>query len=58
LNLAHFPALLLFALAVSTAFAFMMKPSARERALYVLRSLFYFVFASIAIAWLMYAFER
>jgi hypothetical protein len=57
-TLSHFPALLLFALVVSVAFAFMLKSTARERLRYAARSLFYFVLVSLVAGWLMFIFQR
>lgn len=58
ITLPHFSALLLFALVVSTAFAFMLKSKPRERLLYTARSVFYFVFVSLVAGWLMFIFQR
>ena len=58
LTLHHFPALLLFALVVSVAFAFMLKTTPRERLSYTLRSFAYFVLVSLLASWLMLAFQR
>ncbi len=57
-TLTHFPALLLFALIVSVAFAFMLKATARERFRYTLRSFFYFVLISMLAGWVMFFFQR
>lgn len=57
MTLSHFPALLLFALIVSVAFAFMLKATARERIRYTLRSFFYFVLVSLLAGWLMFYFQ-
>jgi hypothetical protein len=57
-TLSHFPALLLFALVVSVAFAFMLKSTARERLRYAARALFYFVLVSLVAGWLMFIFQR
>jgi hypothetical protein len=54
----HLEAMMLFALLVSVALAFLTKRTAGERARYTLRSLAWFVVASLAIAWLMYPFSR
>jgi hypothetical protein len=54
----HFEAMLLFALLVSVALAFLTKRTAGERARYTLRSLAWFIVASLAIAWLMYPLSR
>ena len=54
----HFPAMLLFALIVSVAFAFMLKVTARERVIYALRSFSYFVLLSLLVGWVMYVFQR
>ena len=58
LTLNHFYALLLFALIVSVAFAFMLKATAGERFRYALRSFSYFLLVSLLAGWLMFAFQR
>ena len=58
LTLSHFSALLLFALIVSVAFAFMLKATARERLRYTLRSFSYFLLVSLLAGWLMFVFQR
>ena len=58
MRLTHFQGLLLFAVVISAAFAFLSKHTARERARYFLWSLFWFVTISLAIGWLMYAFAK
>lgn len=58
LTLTHFQALLLFALLVSLAFAFLSKRTFHDRLRYTLWSLFVFLAAAIGIGWLMYLFQR
>ncbi len=58
MTLSHFPAMLLFALIISVAFAFMLKSTARERIRYALRSFFYFVLISVLAGWVMFFFQR
>lgn len=58
LTLTHFQALLLFALLVSLAFAFLSKRTFRDRLRYTLWSLLVFLAAAIGIGWLMYLFQR
>ncbi len=54
----HFQALMLFALAVSIAFALMSKQSLKQRIGYAAWALFCFLAAAIGIGWLMYPFSR
>ncbi len=58
LTLTHFQALLLFALVVSLAFAFLSRRTLRDRLRYTLWSLIVFLAAAIGIAWLMFFFQR
>jgi hypothetical protein len=58
LTLTHFQALLLFALLVSLAFAFLSKRTLRDRLRYTLWSLLVFLAAAIGIGWLMFFFQR
>lgn len=57
-TLTHLQALLLFALVVSLAFAFLSRRTMGERLRYTLWSLFVFLAAAIGIGWLMYWFQR
>ena len=57
-QLTHFQALLLFALIISIAFAFLSRRTARDRVKYVLWSLLMFLVIGIGIAWVMYPFSR
>ena len=54
----HFEALLLFALVVSVAFAFLSKRGATERLKYFLWSFLAFLLVAVGIGWLMYPFSR
>jgi cytochrome bd-type quinol oxidase subunit 2 len=54
----HFQALLLFALAVSAAFAMLSKQTTRERLRYLLWALLGFLAVAVGVGWLMYPFSR
>ena len=54
----HFQTMLVFALAVSLAFALLSKQSNRERTLYFLWAFLGFMAVAIGIGWLMYPFSR
>jgi multidrug transporter EmrE-like cation transporter len=54
----HFRAMVLFALAVSLAFAFLSKNTISERVRYAVWSFFAFLVVAIGIGWLMYPFSR
>jgi hypothetical protein len=58
LHLGLFRSLLLCALLISIVFACISQPTAKERALAVIRYFVIFVILSVALAWLMYAFTR
>lgn len=58
LAITHFQALLLFALAVSLAFAFLSRRTMRERLRYTFWSLLVFLAAAVGVGWLMYFFQR
>lgn len=58
LAITHFQALLLFALAVSLAFAFLSRRTMRERLRYTFWSLLVFLAAAMGVGWLMYFFQR
>ena len=58
MNLSHFPAMLLFALIISLAFAFLTKHTAKERLTYAAWAFLMFVLIAIAIGWVMYPFPR
>jgi len=57
-SLNHFQAMLVFALAVSAAFAFLSKRAVAERARYTLIAFLAFLLVAIAIGWLMYPFSH
>ena len=57
-GITHFQAMLLFAAAVSPAFAFHSRISAAARFRYALKSFLTFVGVAIAIGWLMYPFSH
>jgi cytochrome bd-type quinol oxidase subunit 2 len=57
-QLSHFQALVLFALIISIAFAFLSRRTARDRVKYILWSLLMFLVIGIGIAWVMYPFSR
>jgi hypothetical protein len=54
----HFQALLLFALAVSGAFAMLSKHTTRERLRYLLWAFLGFLAVAVGVGWLMYPFSR
>lgn len=56
-SLTHFQAMLLFALMVSLAFAFLSRRTARDRLRYTVWSLIVFLAAAIGLGWLMYFFQ-
>ncbi len=58
MRLTHFQALLLFALVISIAFAFLSKKSPRERLKYAFWSFLAFLVIALGIAWLMFPFPR
>jgi heme A synthase len=54
----HFQAMLIFALAVSLAFAFLSKNRMSERIRYAVWAFLAFLVVAIGIGWLMYPFSR
>lgn len=58
MELTHFQAMLIFALVISVAFAFLTKSTPRERIKYALGSFLAFLLIAIAIGWLMLPFPR
>jgi heme A synthase len=54
----HFQAMVIFALAISLAFAFLSKSRMDERVRYVLWAFLGFLVVAIGIGWLMYPFSR
>ena len=54
----HFQTMLIFALAVSVAFAFLSKNSTRERVRYAVWAFLAFLAVAIGLGWLMYPFSR
>ncbi|HEV8384505.1 MAG TPA: hypothetical protein VGQ11_06515 [Candidatus Acidoferrales bacterium] len=58
MRLSHLQAMVLFALVVSIAFAFLSKQSPRERVKYAVWSFVAFLAIALGIAWLMYPFPR
>ena len=58
LQLTHFQAMLLFALVVSLAFAFLSRRALRERLRFTVWSVLFFLAAAVAIGWLMFFFQR
>lgn len=54
----HFQAMILFAIAVSVAFAFLSKNSTSERVRYAIWAFVAFLVVAIGIGWLMYPFSR
>ena len=58
MQLTHFPAMLLFAVVISVAFAFLTKRTFAERLRYALWAFLAFVLVAVVISWLMYPFPR
>jgi NhaP-type Na+/H+ or K+/H+ antiporter len=58
LQLSHFQAMLLFALAISVAFGFLSRRPTLERVKYIVWSLFLFLLIGIGIGWAMYPLSR
>jgi uncharacterized membrane protein len=54
----HFQAMVIFALAVSVAFAFLSKNKMSERIRYAVWAFLAFLVVAIGIGWLMYPFSR
>ena len=54
----HFQMMVVFALAVSLAFAFLSKKSMSDRARYFVWAFLAFLVVAIGIGWLMYPFSR
>jgi heme A synthase len=54
----HFQAMVIFALAVSLAFAFLSKNRTDERIRYALWAFLAFLVVAIGLGWLMYPFSR
>jgi hypothetical protein len=54
----HFQMMVIFALAVSIAFAFLSKQSTAERLRYCVWAFLAFLVVAIGIGWLMYPFSR
>ena len=54
----HFQTMLIFALAVSLAFAFLSKGKMSERVRYALWAFLAFLVVAVGIGWLMYPFSR
>ncbi len=55
---AHFQAMLLFALLISIAFAFLTKRKLSDRVKYAVWTFFLFILIGVAIGWAMYPFSR
>ena len=58
MSLTHFQAMILFALAVSFAFAFLSKHGMKERLQYALWAFLAFLAVAVGIGWLMYPFSH
>jgi NhaP-type Na+/H+ or K+/H+ antiporter len=58
LQLSHFQAMLLFAMAISVAFGFLSRRPAMDRVKYIVWSLFLFLLIGIGIGWAMYPLSR
>ena len=57
-KLPHFPAMLLFALAISVAFGFLSRRRPLERVKYIVWSLVLFLLIGVGIGWAMYPFSH
>lgn len=58
MTLNHFQTMVIFALAVSVAFAFLSKNTARERIRYAVWAFLAFLLVAVGIGWLMYPFSH
>ncbi len=58
MNLNHFQAMVLFAFAISVAFAFLTKRKLGERVKYALWTFLAFLLVAAAVGWLMYPVSR
>ena len=58
MSLTHFDALLLFAVVISIAFAFLTKQTTRDRLKYALWAFLAFVLVAVVLGWVMYPFPR
>jgi len=58
MSLSHIQALMLFALAVSLAFAFLSKHNLSEQVRYAVWAFMGFLAVAVGIGWLMYPFSR
>jgi hypothetical protein len=58
MTLSHFQTLMLFAVAVSLAFAFLSKHTWREQLRYAVWAFVGFLIVAIGVGWLMYPFSR
>lgn len=58
MKLNHFQAMLLFALVISIAFAFLSKRKLSDRVKYAIWAFFMFILIGVAIGWAMYPFSR
>ena len=56
--LKHFQTMVIFALAVSAAFALLSKNTTTERIRYAVWAFLAFLFVAVGIGWLMYPFSR
>jgi NhaP-type Na+/H+ or K+/H+ antiporter len=58
MKLSHLQSMLLFALLVSIAFAFLSKRKLSDRVKYAIWAFFMFILIGVAIGWAMYPFSR
>lgn len=58
MKLSHFQVMLVFALVISIAFAFLSKRKLSDRAKYAIWAFFMFVVIGVAIGWAMYPFSH
>ncbi len=58
MKLSHLQSMLLFALVVSIAFAFLSKRKLSDRVKYAIWAFFMFILIGVAIGWAMYPFSR
>ncbi|HEV2490791.1 MAG TPA: hypothetical protein VGT03_13380 [Candidatus Acidoferrales bacterium] len=58
MHLSHLSALLVCAALISISFAWLSRPTRKERITCAIRYFLYFIVVTLALAWLMYPFSR
>lgn len=58
MHMGHLSAMLLCAAFISISFAWLSRPSRKERIICAIRYFIYFIVVTLALAWLMYPFSR